>query len=225
MLNAGVAPIETCNCFAKSINTAIEIFNEHNYNSLPENILNGQALINKWKRIAVDDMYIRPSTVLYSELKNYDIKILTSGDVLSIKINVHNARCQKLPKLPTTLTRLITSHETLINMEFKTIEVNNFLLVNNNETNILGFSTVRNLQALCGLNMPLVDGTFKSSLKLLYQLFNSHGMLNNNYIPFVYFLPPSKLTNCYTDECRKKMTFNSTQFECMSILKRLFILL
>jgi len=32
-------------------------------------------------------------------------------------------------------------------MEFKTIKSEDFLLVNNNETNLLGFSTVRNLQA------------------------------------------------------------------------------
>jgi len=48
-------------------------------------------------------------------------------------------------------------------MEFKTIKVEDLLLVNNNETNILGFSTVRNLQALCTLNtIYFVDGTFKS---------------------------------------------------------------
>jgi len=55
---------------------------------------------------------------------------------------------------------------------------------------------------------------------ILSTLYNIHGVLNNNYIPHVYFLLPSKSTNCYTDafqrlveECRK-MTCNSTQFEC-----------
>jgi hypothetical protein len=69
-----------------------------------------------------------------------------------------------LPQLPTTLTQI---HETFKNiMEFKTIKGEDFLLVNNNKTNILGFSTVRNLQALCSLNTIFVDGTFKSCPKL-----------------------------------------------------------
>jgi hypothetical protein len=83
-------------------------------------------------------------------------------------------------------------------MEFKTIKGEDFLLVYNNETNILGFLTVRNLQALYSLNTIFVDGTFKSCSKLFYQFFTIHGELNNNYIPLVYFLLPSKSANCYT---------------------------
>jgi len=83
-------------------------------------------------------------------------------------------------------------------MEFKTIKGEDFLLVNNNKTNILGFSTVRNVQALCSLNTIFIDGTYKSCPKLFYQLFTIHGVLNNNYIPLVYFLLPSKSANCYT---------------------------
>jgi len=137
-------------------------------------------------------MFIRPSKILHSELKNDYIENITSGNVLLIKRNIHNARYSKLPKLPTLLTQI---HETLKNMEFKGED---FLLVNNNETIILGFTTVRNLQALCSLNTIFVDGTFKSCPKLFYQLFTFRGVLNNNYIPLVYFLPPSKSANCYT---------------------------
>jgi len=107
-------------------------------------------------------------------------------------------------------------HETLKNIEFKTIKGADFLLVNNDETNILGFSTVGNLQALCGLNTIFVDGTFKSFPTLFYPLFTIHGVLNNSYISLVYFLLPSKSINCHTyefrylvEECRKNdMQFN-----------------
>lgn len=210
--------VKTCKCFAKLIvksliDTEIDIFNEHNHEPLPENILTRQKISNNLKRKAVEDMFVRPSKILHSELKNDNIENITSGDVLLLKRNIHNARYSKLPKLPTSLTQI---HETLKNMEFKTIKGEDFLLVNNNETNILGFSTVRNLQALCSLNTIFVDGTFKSCPKLFYQLFTIHGVLNNNYIPLVYFLLPSKSANCYTyafqhlvEECRKNdMQFN-----------------
>lgn len=67
----------------------------------------------------------------------------------------------QLPKLPTTLYKLTR----LKNMESKTIKGDDFLLVNNNEIDILGFLTVRNLQALYILNMIFVDGTFKNCPK------------------------------------------------------------
>jgi hypothetical protein len=67
-------------------------------------------------------------------------------------------------------------------MEFKTIKGEDSLLVNNNEKNLLGFSAVRNSQALYSLNTIFVDGTFKNCPKLFYQLFTIHGGLNNNYI-------------------------------------------
>jgi len=68
--------------------------------------------------------------ILHSGLKN--IENITSGDVLLIKRNIHNSQSSKLPKLPTTLTKI---HGTLKNMKFKTVTHENFLLVNNNETN------------------------------------------------------------------------------------------
>jgi 5-bromo-4-chloroindolyl phosphate hydrolysis protein len=51
-----------------------------------------QKFSNNLKRKVVDDIIIRPSKILHSELKNYDIENITSRDVLIIKINIHNAR-------------------------------------------------------------------------------------------------------------------------------------
>lgn len=99
-------------------------------------------------------MFVGPSKILHFELKSDYNEKINSGDVLLIKKNVHNARYSKLSKLPTSLTQI---HKTLKNMEFKTIKGEDFLLVNNNEINVLGFSTVHNLQALCSLNTIFVD--------------------------------------------------------------------
>ncbi|KAL4113170.1 hypothetical protein QTP88_016843 [Uroleucon formosanum] len=120
--------IEQQSCFAKlnstdSNDNEIEIFNEHNHKPLPENILTRQKISNNFKRKVVDDMFIRPSKILHSELKNDDIEVITSGDVLLIKRNIHNARYSKLPKLPTTLTQIL---ETFKNMEFQTIKFEDF---------------------------------------------------------------------------------------------------
>lgn len=57
-------------------------FNEHSHKPLPENISTRQKISNNLKRKVVDDMFIRPSTILHSEMKNYDIENITSGDVL-----------------------------------------------------------------------------------------------------------------------------------------------
>ncbi|KAF0756715.1 Uncharacterized protein FWK35_00015087 [Aphis craccivora] len=196
-------------CFAKLIvksliDTEIDIFNEYNHEPLPENILTRQKIRNNLKRKAVYDMFVRPSKILHSELKYDDIKSITSGDVLLIKRNIHNVRYSKLSKLPTSLTQI---HKTLKNMEFKTIKDEDFLLVNNNKTNILGFSTVRNVQALCSLNTIFIDGTYKSCPKLFYQLFTIHGVLNNNYIPLVYFLLPSKKNDIQFNPVRMYVDF------------------
>lgn len=47
-------------------------------------------------------------------------------------------------------------------MEFKTNKNESILLDNSHETNIIGFSTLSNLQVLCDLDTIFVDGTFKS---------------------------------------------------------------
>lgn len=59
-------------------------------------------------------MFARPSTILYSELKNCDIENFTSGDVLLIKINIYKAQASELPESITTLTKV---HKTIKNMK------------------------------------------------------------------------------------------------------------
>lgn len=100
-------------------------------------------------------------------------------------------------------------------MEFKTNKNENFLLVNSKETNIVGFSTLSNLNVLCNSDTIFVDGTFKSCPKLYHQLFTVHCATNQSYVPLIYFLLPSKTTQCYLQafqhlviECKK----NDLQF-------------
>jgi hypothetical protein len=88
-----------------------------------ENILTIQKISKNLKRKSVDAVFIRPSKILHSELKNYDIENITSGDVLLIKINIHDSRYSKLSKLPTSLTQI---HMTLKNMELKQLKVKTF---------------------------------------------------------------------------------------------------
>ncbi|KAF0764704.1 Uncharacterized protein FWK35_00002816 [Aphis craccivora] len=75
--------------FHHLIDTEILIFNEHNHKPLLKNILTRPKINNNLKRKSVDDMFIRSSKILHSELKNDNIENITSGDVLLIKINVH----------------------------------------------------------------------------------------------------------------------------------------
>lgn len=79
------------------INIKIEIVNEHNQKPLPENNLNRQKMYNNLKRKAVDDIFIRPSKMLHSKLKNYDIENITSRGIILIKINTIMLDIQNYP--------------------------------------------------------------------------------------------------------------------------------
>lgn len=211
--------VKTCKCFAKfsNNNCLVESFNEHNHEKLSEIVLIRNKLSNTLKRKAVDHMFDNPSKILQTELKSGDIENLTTKDILLVKRNIHNARASVLPKLPNSLTEV---HEVLKNIEIKTNKDEYFLLVNNNETNILGFSTLSNLKIVCSLDSIFVDGTFKSCPKFYCQLFTIHCMRKNSYIPLVYFLLPSKTINCYVnafqhlvEECKK----NNLQFNPLRV--------
>lgn len=74
-----------------------------------------------------------------------------------------------------------------------------FLLYDSNdgENRIFIFSTHRNLQLLSQSLNWYADGTFKTVPPLFQQLYSIHGICNNNVIPAVFALLPSKTENIY----------------------------
>jgi len=79
----------------------IDSLKNHSHFKISEQIINRQKLNNNLKRKAVDDMFTKPSKIIYSELKITDIEFLITQDVKLIKRNVHNARAF----YPTKITR------------------------------------------------------------------------------------------------------------------------
>jgi len=91
--------------------------------------------------------------------------------------------------LPKTLSE---THNIILNTS-NYILMNNlgehFLFINSVETNIIGFSCdSNNLEVfLRKIKIMFIDGTFKSSRKLFYQLFQFMDVKNNFYAPLVFF--------------------------------------
>jgi hypothetical protein len=75
--------------------------------------------------------------------------------------------------LPKTLSQI---HEILNNYDVKTNRDENFLIINDTETNIIGFSCNSNLEELRQMKIVFIDGTFKCYPKFfLSTFFNSCG--------------------------------------------------
>jgi len=171
----------------------------HNHNCDSEKILNRQILNNNLKRKAQDDICEKPSKLLHSEIKNNDIDTLTRYDCTLIKKNIHNARKNILPNIPQSYDEV---HKVLNDLNIKTNRQENFLLINDNQYNIVIFCTVENLNFLSNMNTFYVDGTFKSCPKIFMQMFTIHTIHNNHYIPLIFCLLPNKQKEIYTQTFR-----------------------
>jgi hypothetical protein len=106
--------------------------------------------------------------------------------------------------LPKTLDEL---HDNMKLYDTKTKLGEQFLLVNDDEENILMFSTQRNLKFLVTCDYLLMDGTFYSSPSLFTQLFVVHGKKVNSHVPLAYFLLTGKKTFQYERAIRKLKSF------------------
>jgi len=166
------------------------------------------------KRKAVDDINEKPSKIIHSHLTQ-DVDTLTTYDLTLIRKNIPHARSSIMPKLPVDLNELHTSLDNMSHLLI-TNRNENFLLVNDNTSNILLFATETNLKFLSKVDTIFVDGTFKSCPKIFTQMFTVHGLQNGNYLPLLLFILPNKETKTYEkalmhiiSECSKlKITFS-----------------
>jgi len=114
-----------------------------------------------------------------------------------VKRNVRNIRGRECdyPKLPGT-RRDIEIPKSLL----RTKNGKNFLLFDSGATDdrVMLFGTRKNLSVLQHCKLWLVDGTFKTSPKLFYQLYTIHGAYQGEIFPLVYALLPNKTAATYT---------------------------
>ena len=127
-------------------------------------------------------------------LTEEESNVFTVNDIHRIRHNITYARSSRRPPLPRNVTEL---HDALDAYPLMTIRNENFLFLNDRTNHIVGFSCTTNLNALGNVDTILIDGTFKSCPKLFLQLFGIHALINNVYVPLVFFLLPDKKTSSY----------------------------
>lgn len=146
--------------------------------------LNRQKLSNSAKRKSLSDLNTRPSKIICAELSAGDAIQCTINDINLVRKNIYNARRSILPKIPMNIEdvrKVLQEHPVL------TAENENFLLVNDRENNIILFSCDKNKSVLITLKTIYVDGTFQYCAKHFLQMFKIHGLINDHYIPLVFF--------------------------------------
>uniref|UniRef100_A0A8D8RSN6 FLYWCH-type domain-containing protein n=1 Tax=Cacopsylla melanoneura TaxID=428564 RepID=A0A8D8RSN6_9HEMI len=188
---------KSCKCSVKLINNRtdlLEKLNDHNHERIEKKLLNRQKLSNSLKRKATADISTRPRKLICSELRNSDVDTLDASDLNLIRHNMHRARLARHPTLPKSIEE---TQNAIKNMDIQTNTGEFFLFVNDEETKIIMFSTVSNLQLLCDSQRVFMDGTFKSCPKFYFQVFTLLGLKNNVYIPLVFLLLPGKTKSIY----------------------------
>ncbi|KAE9542890.1 hypothetical protein AGLY_002801, partial [Aphis glycines] len=204
MLNTDVQRWACCKNTCKDNGVDTAIYNDHKHDKPSEQDINRQKLSNNLKRKAVEEISVLPSKFICRELKNSDIHTLTLNDTSLIKRNIRNARLSVHPNIPKNIAE---THAAINEITLVTNTNESFLLVNDNNCGIVWFSTKSNLEVLCGINTIFVDGTFRSCPNFFYQLFTIHDLVEESYIPLVFFLLPNKETETYV--CLFEHTINS----------------
>jgi hypothetical protein len=99
--------------------------------------------------------------------------------------------------LPANLKSIAEVHQALNSMNIETKKKENFLLLNNENENIIIFSCNTNLKFLSSVDTIYMDATFDYYTRFFMQMFTIHGFQNGHYVPLVFCLLPNKLKYSY----------------------------
>lgn len=176
------------------------VTNTHNHVADATVFLERQKFSNAVKRKATKSLCDKPLKVIREELMTQNYGDITASDLRRAQKNIYEIRSTLRPPLPKSLADLHTVLNTYGRLT--TNKGEHFLLVNDPVTNIVIFSTFTNLRFLSTCSRAYVDGTFKSVPSLFLQLFTIHGYRNNNYVPLVFCLLPSKKKSTYESAFR-----------------------
>lgn len=192
-------------CQAKIYTSSLEVTSEsillentdllHNH-STEENIQR-QALSNRAKRKAVEDLSERPAKIILKELRHDEhLDEITMVDLDRVRRNMYKARRSVLSVLPNSTEEVF---DCLENLKPLTNKKEDFLLVNSASDKVVVFSCLTNLEFLCSVDVVYMDGTFDFCTKYFMQFFTIHGFKNGHYVPLVFALLPRKTAEIYTD--------------------------
>jgi hypothetical protein len=85
-------------------------------------------------------------------------------------------------------SNIIETHIALITSETVTLKNESFVLINNQEKNIIIFSYKTYLIFLNTVDTIYMDGTFQYCARFFTQMFTIHGFKNGHYIPLIFCL-------------------------------------
>lgn len=212
---------KTCNVWIKTIkhedehHVVSKKINVHTHLPQPE-LIQVRKLHKDLKDSAVS-CGDRPSQII--QRCNYAIPS-TSAPFMpnksAMQAMIHRARNRDIPKLPVTLEDLV------IPEEYQTINGNYFLIAHycHEGEIVIIFATEQNLKLLAEAEFWIMDGTFRCSPKLVYQLYTIHAMVGDQesthqILPLVYGLLSGKSEHCYFIflELLKNNTYNRINLE------------
>lgn len=188
-------------CCAKvyTLNDAESTFSrksgQHNHN-INEGVINRQKINNSLKRKALEELCDRPSKLIHREIENQKstLKTITTKDFELLRNNITYARLKNFPKRPKSIE---ATQEVLDSFQVKTCRDENFLAVNDRDSQIVIFSCDSNLQFMCRQEVFFVDGTFDYAAQHFLQMFTIHVYTNNFYVPVAFCLLKDKSKRTY----------------------------
>lgn len=190
----------TAKLFVDSTNDVLPV-GDHNHEICE--VLARQFVSNSVKRKAVNELSATPAKIIRKEITSVPREMqqnLTRDDVKCIKRNLYIKRRQQYPPLPKNRDEC---HDALECFKIESNEDENMLLFNDRNSNIVIFSTKKNLNYLTKCKTVFMDGTFSYCAKFFTQMFTMHIVENGNYVPLVFCLLPDKKTETYTTMFRK----------------------
>ena len=177
---------------------------DHNHEADEPAQLTRQKVANACKRRAAEDEFERPGKIMRKVVTKEALETLTVADRNKIRKPIYTSRGKMRPPLPKPLEEL---HESIISIPINTKMDEPFLLANDDEDNVVTFSTKKNCDFLVTCDELLMDGTFYCTPKLFQQVFIVHGRKKRTYVPLVYFLLTGKMGICYEIVLRKLTAF------------------
>jgi hypothetical protein len=118
--------------------------NEHNHKAVNENTINRQMFNTSCKITALEDISTRPKKIISQELiHNECAKEITVNDISRIRKNMYENRRKTLSANPKSIAEV---YQALNSMNIETKPKENFLLLNNENKNIIIFSCYTNLK-------------------------------------------------------------------------------
>ena len=153
-----------------------------------------QNVTTACKRVAVEDISIRPRKIILTEMNNHITNTdFTISDVSAIRKSIYHARKKSLPSNPKSVSDV---HKALNDLHLTTSKNEDFLFINDELFNIIIFTCHENLKFLCK-SVYYIDGTFSYCPKYFVRFFVIHGFINEYYVPLVFCILNNKSTETY----------------------------